>query len=62
MSRKTLQILLVEDSEMHAELIREALEAWDSELQLTVVGNLAEARAFLAEQTPDIAFLSYNFV
>jgi len=60
MSRKTLQILLVEDSEMHAELIREALEAWGSDLRLTVAGNLAEARAFLAGNTPDIAFLDFH--
>jgi len=60
MPRKTLHILLVEDSAMHAELVREALEAWGSELCLTVACNLAEARAFLAEYTPDIAFFDFH--
>lgn len=51
------QILLVEDSEMHAELIGEALRVWRDDIRLTVVCSLAEARAFLAEATPDLALI-----
>jgi signal transduction histidine kinase len=50
-------ILLVEDSEMHAELIREALLAWSAGVRISVVSSLAEARAFLAETTPDLALI-----
>lgn len=50
-------ILLVEDSEMHAELIREALLAWRDDVRLTVVATLAEARVFLAATTPDLALI-----
>jgi PAS domain S-box-containing protein len=50
-------ILLVEDSEMHAELIREALLAWSASVRISVVSSLTEARAFLAETTPDLALI-----
>jgi PAS domain S-box-containing protein len=51
------KILLVEDSEMHAELIGEALRVWRDDIRLTVVSSLAEARAFLLEVTPDLALI-----
>ena len=50
-------ILLVEDSGMHAELIREALHAWNADVRISVVSSLAEAHAFLAETTPDLALI-----
>jgi DNA-binding NtrC family response regulator len=50
-------ILLVEDSEILAELIRETLQIWNAGARLSVVSNLTEARAFLAETTPDLALI-----
>jgi PAS domain S-box-containing protein len=50
-------ILLVEDSEMHARLIREALHVWNAGARISVVSSLTEARAFLAETTPDLALI-----
>ena len=50
---ESINILLVEDSPTHAEMIRHALEAKTQHLRLTVVETLAEARAFLAESDPD---------
>ncbi len=50
-------ILLVEDSEMHAELIREALEAWRSDARISLAASLAEARAILTDTIPDIALI-----
>lgn len=57
MQVKTPHILLVEDSEMHAELIREALTAWSDDIRLTVASTLAAARAFLENSTPDLALI-----
>jgi len=50
-------ILLVEDSEMHAELIREALFDWRPEASITLATSVDEARAFLADAVPDIALI-----
>jgi len=50
-------ILLVEDSEMHARLIREALHVWNAGARISVVSSLTEARAYLAETTPDLALI-----
>jgi PAS domain S-box-containing protein len=50
-------ILLVEDSEVLAELIRETLQIWNAGARLSVVSNLTEARSFLAETTPDLALI-----
>jgi len=50
-------ILLVEDSEMHAELIRAALLTWSASVRISVVSSLTEARTFLAETTPDLALI-----
>lgn len=49
-----LQILLVEDSPTHAELIRSALSAWDQPFVLTEARSLAEARQLLAATRPDL--------
>lgn len=57
MSQANPHILLVEDSEMHAELIREALLAWSDGVRISVASSLTEARAFLAETTPDLALI-----
>jgi len=60
MSIEPPHILLVEDSETHAELIREALRAWRGDVQIRCAGSLAEARALLAEASPDLALLDLN--
>ena len=57
MSQADPHILLVEDSEMHAELIREALLAWSVGVRISVASSLTEARAFLAETPPDLALI-----
>jgi len=57
MMSHSLHILLVEDSEMHAEMIREALLAWSTDVHISVAANLAVARSFLAENTPDLALI-----
>lgn len=53
-SKKAIQILLVEDSPIHAELIGTALAAWDRHVDLIVARTLAEARARLTESHPDL--------
>jgi len=57
MSRETIHILLVEDSETHAALIREALESGHLPVELTVVQSLAEARVYLGKFTPHLAII-----
>ncbi len=47
-------ILLVEDQEAHAELVQRSFSAQEGHMRLTVVGSLAEARAFLTEAQPDL--------
>jgi len=42
------QILLVEDEEDHAEMVKRAFAGYADHFQLTVAGNLREARAFLS--------------
>ncbi len=56
--RETIHILLVEDSETHATLIREALESGRIPVQLTVAQNLAEAHACLSESFPHLAIIN----
>ena len=54
MDGKTTQILLVEDEEDHAELIRRAFRADGSRVELTVATTLREARERLAASIPDL--------
>lgn len=56
-SRKSIHVLLVEDEEAHAELIRRAFEARAELMSLTVATTLREARQLLAESTPDLALI-----
>ncbi len=57
MDRETIHILLVEDSETHATLIREALESGHTPVKLTVAQNLAEAHVCLSESIPHLAII-----
>jgi PAS domain S-box-containing protein len=52
-----LHILLVEDSDVHVTLIREALETCDRQITLEVCRNLAEARVYLEGSCPDLAIV-----
>jgi len=54
MDNKAGHVLLVEDDESHAELVRRAFEANGSEKKLTVVGTLEKARKFLDLMTPEL--------
>ncbi len=57
MDRETIHILLVEDSETHAILIRDALESGHTPVKLTVAQNLAEAHVCLRESFPHLAII-----
>lgn len=52
-------ILIVEDSETHAEMLRERLQEWNPRLDLTLVRTLEQARAFLDQTLPDLAIIDY---
>ncbi len=54
MTEKKFEILMVEDEASHAELVSRAFEPHVDRFQIVLAGNLAEARHFLAESTPDL--------
>tara|TARA_B100000315_G_scaffold10371_1_gene9999 strand:- start:310 stop:3903 length:3594 start_codon:yes stop_codon:yes gene_type:complete len=54
MSEQTINILLVEDEEAHAELARRSFESHGGRFHLTIAGSLAEARACLAKTRPHL--------
>ena len=54
MSKKTVQILLVEDEEAHAELICRAFEP-HGKFSVSVAPNVKKAKDYLAKSTPDLA-------
>ena len=54
MDKTTPCILLVEDEELHADLVRRAFEAYPHRFHLAVAGSLKEARAYLAKTQPDL--------
>ncbi len=54
MNDRTIEILLIEDDEAHAELIRRAFEINGGEMNLTVAPDLREARACIAKRSPDL--------
>lgn len=57
MSPETIHILLVEDSEMHANLVGESFFSGSAHIHLTTVSTLAAARAFLVDHVPDLALI-----
>ncbi|MEE8392142.1 MAG: PAS domain S-box protein, partial [Anaerolineae bacterium] len=59
MDEQTTHILLVEDEEAHAELVRRAFERHTRRFHLTVAGNLTEARAYLAESPPNLVITDW---
>ena len=56
---KTYQILLVEDSGIHAELIRGSLLSWQADLRLDIVTSVSAARVYLADHAPDLALIDF---
>ncbi len=52
-----IDVLLVEDEEAHAELIRRSFESRAGLMSLTAVATLRGARAYLAESTPSMALI-----
>ena len=54
MSEQRVQILLVEDEENHAELVRRAFEPRSGKFSLAVAMDLKEAKEYLAKSTPDL--------
>ena len=54
MVESSIHILLVEDDEAHAALLRRGFEPFDDRFRLTVAGSLAQARTHLSQHTPDL--------
>lgn len=57
MSDQTVHILLVEDDEAHAELVRRAFEADSGRVCLNVAGSLRDARDSIAKSRPDLVIV-----
>jgi signal transduction histidine kinase/DNA-binding response OmpR family regulator len=57
MDAELVHILLVEDEESHAELIRRAFKSRPEPSALTVARNLREARSYLAKSSPDLVIV-----
>jgi len=60
MSETTLNVLLVEDEEAHAEAIRRTLAGSALKVAIRIVGTLGEFRAAVADQPPHIALVDLN--
>lgn len=57
MKKKPERILLIEDEEAHAELVRRSFEDNGGETQLVVARTLKDARKIIAEKSPDVVFI-----
>lgn len=53
-------ILIVEDDETHAEIIRRGFEANNFKFELAIVKSLAEARAYIKKTTPSLVISDLN--
>ncbi|MBE7432568.1 MAG: PAS domain S-box protein [Anaerolineales bacterium] len=60
MANETLQILLVEDEDPHAELIQRAFEDQTSEFQIHRVRSLSEAREYLRVHQPNLIIADWR--
>ena len=60
MNEQTIHILLVEDEEAHAELVRRAFERHSGRFCLAVADNLEQARAYLAESLPNLVIADWG--
>jgi DNA-binding NtrC family response regulator len=52
-----IQVLLLEDRENRAELMRKAFEGHADRFELKIVGSLREAKAYLVESTPALVIV-----
>lgn len=59
MGIKTVKLLLVEDSEAHAELMRRAFEADTDSFDITVAGSIKLAENNLEQFTPDLVIADF---
>ena len=57
MKRKLERVLLIEDEESHAELVRRAFEDYQSTAKLSVASTIRDARRMLADSPPDVVFI-----
>lgn len=57
MKKERLHVLVVEDEEAHAELIKRAFEPQSDVIRLSVARSLQEARRSLTESLPDLAIV-----
>lgn len=53
-SQKPIHLLLIEDEEAHAELVRRVLEEQATPIHLAIARSLHEARQYLSSATPDL--------
>lgn len=60
MHKGAIHILLVENSETDAAMIRDALEPGPAQRKVTVVQSLAAAQTFLSESFPDLAIIDLH--
>lgn len=56
---KQVGVLIIEDEEAHAELIRRSFEGHWGNFALTIKNNLTAARAFLQDNTPDLVLCDW---
>ncbi len=60
MNSQRLHILLVEDEQAHAELMRRSFSSQPDRFDLTVKNNLKEAIEYLSKSRPDLVFADLN--
>ncbi|MCB0279058.1 MAG: response regulator [Calditrichaeota bacterium] len=60
MSDELIKILVVEDEQAHAELIRMAFQRDPNSYELNVANTIKEAEKSISEQKPDIAIIDLN--
>lgn len=62
MVNTSVQILLVEDEEDHAKLVRRAFTSQAGQAKLSTVGTVKDARAFLEEPLLDLVIADLRFL
>ena len=57
---KIIDLLLIEDDDNHAELVRRALEDRTGQFRLRVARSLREARIFIGQTPPDLVIADWR--